>query len=587
MTLNTRTLLLLAFVALILTACGPCEEEDLLVIPGQLDPPNHSLVTDLRPELSWEYLAPCKPTEYIINLWTNATNGTTMDTGFGGPTGSSDYNWTPSVDLTSGVAYLWNVTAKNGTILSPTSPFWEFIVGPECEAVDLIAPDPLDPIGGKVNTLSPTYIWDYSDPNCTPEGYSLQVSTNSSFTALVVNMREANPIKAWTPSVTLSDCDRFYWRVLGINGPDDGPWSAVSNFRTDRWGTCPCLIAELDSVILLYPGAYEIVPSPIPELEWSFPGSCTVENFQVQISRMHDFGDEVRVGDRGSSTSWRLTDLMPHTQYWWKVVVEDDEGNQGEFSSPRSFFTGPECTPLVGLVAPELLSPIGGVEISENYARLRYTPGKGGCIPDGYYINLNTDAAFLLPNLLGDGEFFLPATTFITDPFLEDCTLYYWKVAQIQGGVRGPESDPEWFYTNISGTCPKPLPPPTPTLTPKIEFLQNAFCRKGPGTMFDTAAGYEAGVVAELIGQSVPGIPKWWRTDLRCWVSNSTGKTSGPVEELPFIKVDPPPTESPEAPPEAPACNEKIPTQRECEAVGGTWTLRPGLLSAQYYCVCD
>ena len=111
-----------------------------------------------------------------------------------------------------------------------------------------------------------------------------------------------------------------------------------------------------------------------------------------------------------------------------------------------------------------------------------------------------------------------------------------------------------------------------------IRFIQNAFCRKGPGTEYGTAAGYEKGQEAELIGRSEPDRPPWWMTAYRCWVSDSTGETSGPVDELPIYKAHP----------ILPACEEEIPSQKECEAAGGQWTIRPGTVaSVQYYCKCE
>lgn len=101
-------------------------------------------------------------------------------------------------------------------------------------------------------------------------------------------------------------------------------------------------------------------------------------------------------------------------------------------------------------------------------ATLRYRPGEPGCIPDGYFINLQTDPAFGETNLLG--EFGIPGNTVFTDP-LTDCTPYYWKVLAVQGGGYGPESDVGWFYTNESGSCP-------PTPFPGTARM-NTFCREG------------------------------------------------------------------------------------------------------------
>jgi len=110
-------------------------------------------------------------------------------------------------------------------------------------------------------------------------------------------------------------------------------------------------------------------------------------------------------------------------------------------------------------------------------------------------------------------------------------------------------------YYGDPGDVPAPpggLPPtPTPTPVPMAKFIQNAFCRKGPGTEYGAGAGYELGQETELIGRSEPGRPPWWFTVLRCWVSASTVETSGPVNELQIVPA--PPTPVPVPPPAAPA----------------------------------
>lgn len=577
MKVDVRHLLALALLAPFLGACTTRCDETVLFFsdPANTSPLSHTLVGDLRPTLTWNWSVDCSPTEYHVNLWTNATNGTTADTGFGGNTGSTAKDWSPASDLTPGTAYIWQVAAMNGTYVGLHSEWWEFIVGPACEAAGLVAPSGVSPVGD-ITGVNPTYIWDYSDPTCTPEGYALQVSENASFTSLVVNLRDDNPVKAWSPGVVLNDCDQYWWRVGAIDGPSDGPWSPSLNFRPQVGGGCLCLAMELAQPVPVLPPPYAIVPNLLPTLEWTFPGSCLVEGFGVHLSKESDFSDTSLFGGTGTpNTRWMPgKDLEPHTQYYWEVFAGVGT-DFGEPSSLRSFFTGPECTAVADLVAPELLSPIGGEPVTDGFAKLRFQPGDDGCIPDGYFVNLQTDPDFLGNNLLG--EYSLPATTVLTDP-LEDCTIHYWKVAAIQDGTRGPESASEWFYTNQAGTCPEPTPPePTP---PMIRFRQNAFCRRGPGTEYGEAAGYETGQEAKLIGRSEPGRAPWWMTDLRCWVADSTGETRGPVDDLPIIKAPPLPTAGP-------VCTDKITTAESCKAAGGTWTIRPGnFTSVQYYCLC-
>ena len=572
------TILILLFFMLLSTACaGTCTETDLLTRPEQQSPPNHSLVADLRPQLTWLY-PPCNSEEYIINLWTNATNGSSEDTGFGGPTGSSDKNWTPPADLTTGTAYIWSVAAKNSTLISPYSPEWEFIVGPACGAADLIAPNPVSPTGNN-NNLNPTYIWDYSDPACTPGGYSLQVAPNDSFTGLAVNMREANPIKAWVAEASpLTDCQRYYWRVAAIDGATDGPWSDVTSFRVNAFGTCVCLASELQVPFPVWPGHYEIVPTLQPVLRWLYSGNCQPEGYAVHVSTEYDMSDTSLFGGTGTpSTSWTTgVPLQPATQYWWQVASGVGTDFSG-FSMRRSFFTGPECSAINDMQAPTLLSPINGDQVTEEFATLRYTPGAGGCIPDGYFVNLQTDPLFGGTNLLGSYHF--PGTTVLTEP-LDDCTIYYWKVAQIQGGVHGPESTAAWFYTNQSGTCPAPAGPMLG------RPLRDLACREGPGLNYPPSGGFLlVNEMTEIYGRNALG--DWLvLADLdgygRCWTPSDGIEPSGDPFTLRIF--NPPALPTPTPKPGRPVCSDKITDRDTCEAAGGIRTMR--VTGGGYYCYC-
>lgn len=108
----------------------------------------------------------------------------------------------------------------------------------------------------------------------------------------------------------------------------------------------------------------------------------------------------------------------------------------------------------------------------------------------------------------------------------------------------------DWYGEPDDVPLPSGEMPAQPS-TPLIRFVTNAFCRKGPSTEYDTAAAYEQGREEELIGRSEPGRPLWWYTALRCWVSDSTGETKGPVDELPIYPA--PPLPEPVSPPESPA----------------------------------
>jgi hypothetical protein len=475
-----------------LAACTPCDPT--FVKPINTSPPHLSMTDSLRPVLTWDYPPGyCLSQEYIINLFTNSTNGTIAASPFGGTTGSQVRTWSPSVDLTPGMAYLWSVASKNGTLIGPYSDAWQFFVGPVCGVDDLISPTPVSPGPDSPMTGSePTFIWNYPAADCAPEGYRLQVSELPDFAALAVDMRDTNPFMAWTPGVPLQACTDHFWRVAGISGPDDGPWSPVAEFTVNATGPCPCGPDELAQPEADWPAPYEIVPTLLPILRWDFPGTCEVGGYAVHLSPTFDMSDTSLFGGTGTpSTSWAPGEsLEPATQYWWQVAAGVGT-DFGPYSAKRSFFTGPECSPTVDLVGPDLISPANGAYLSELTAILHFQPGDPGCIPDGYLVDLQTDHSFDGTNLLGEYE--APATNVITDP-LEDCTTYYWRVAAVQGGAPGPYSETRWFRTNQSGACLFPAYP--------AWVLENVNCRACGGLSCQILHIFQKGALAEILGRS-------------------------------------------------------------------------------------
>jgi hypothetical protein len=566
-----RFMLVFAFVGIGLVACAPtCD--GTFVEPQNLTPFNMSMVGDLRPTLTWDYPEGyCDPQEYTINLFTNSTNGTISPVGFGGPTGSPDRNWTPPSDLTTGVAYLWSVASKNGSLIGPPSDQWQFFVGPVCQTMDLVAPDPVEPIGGvEITTTDPTYIWSYPDPSCAPEGYHLQVSEFADFSSLTVNMRDTDrPFMAWTTGVALDDCTDYYWRVAAVHDTDDGPWSVVSEFSVDAYNACACTLPELVQPIPVWPAEYEIVPDLLPVLEWSFPGDCEVEGYGIHLSPDYDFVDTSLNGGTGSpSTSWMPgVALEPATQYWWEVFA----GVGTDFGPPspvRTFFTGPECGYIGELDEPELIFPANGAEITESVAWLHWKAGDPGCIPDGYLVDLQTTSDFSGTNLLT--EYSNPATNLFTDP-LDDCEIYYWRVAGVQDSMYGPYSEARWFRTNISGTCLY--------LRYPVWVLENIYCRSCGDKLCPEKFIFEKGMLAEVLGRSVDGAYLKLRYPHgECYAPSFAFDV--PLEQIEMVRMPP----TPEPPP---VCSADIDNKEECEEAGGKWVQNARVLAAAvYYCEC-
>lgn len=549
---------------IVTSACAPAPCSPVLTYgPVQDSPAHNSMVSDLRPLLAWTSEEECPPDEYIINLWQNGTNGTITATGFGGPTGSSDESWSPPGDLQVGFAYIWDVAAKNATKTSFPSDQWQFIVGSPCDALSLIAPTTELPVdGGTVMTADPTYTWGYADPTCTPAGYHLQVSSTADFSVLEVDSREENiPFKARTTGILLSDCTDYYWRVAAVNGVDDGPWSNVSEFSTDLAGVCLCDPVSILQPVIMYPAFFEVVPDLNPVILWDDPSTCQVEGYSVQLSEDRDLADTTYFGGTGSPvTSWVPGMPLLEVRRYFLQIAGMVGPDVGPYSSKRSFFTGPECTSPSQLVAPELFSPEHNEVITEGFATLEYGPGTSTCLPDGYYIDLQTDSSMSGPSLIGEID--VPSGTVLTD-LLDDCEIYYWNVAAHQNGTNGPVSETRRFYTNESGTCV--------FLTLVRPYLDMA-CLFGPDPLFEIVGYILEEEETEVFAMSLDG--KWLAVQnpddaegLHCWGLTAKLKFLGEIPtNIPRWKSPPLPALEPTPTPEG--CWEGL-SEKACLANGG------------------
>jgi CSLREA domain-containing protein len=209
--------------------------------------------------------------------------------------------------------------------------------------------------------------------------------------------------------------------------------------------------------------------------------------------------------------------------------------------------TGALCYPSEGIPPMDLYFLEIGSQVVTSFPHLDGTASYSHDLSPGTYV------AYAYPQGYNIGGSYSQAVPCGLTVNCTDHSLIQFPI--VAGQVTSGVDICDWY--GQPGDVPAPdgsmpaTPTPTPVLQPSAKFIMNAFCRKGPGTEYGTSAGYEMGQVAGLIGRSEPGRPLWWLTELRCWVSDSTVETSGPVEDLPPYPA--PPTPVPVTPPEAPA----------------------------------
>jgi len=100
--------------------------------------------------------------------------------------------------------------------------------------------------------------------------------------------------------------------------------------------------------------------------------------------------------------------------------------------------------------------------------------------------------------------------------------------------------------TITTNTSTTPAPPQVSTSTPSGTLFVTdvgANCRTGPGTNYDKIASFAQGAYIPLVGRNADST--WWLLktgNINCWISGTTGRTSGPLDNIPVVQAPPSPT---------------------------------------------
>ena len=574
---------------------GPICGAGDLVAPNLIDPPSGGIYDNDYDSLTWSWpLHTCIPESYRVEVSMDVPSFT--DTTYNGATGTPGTSWGFGSPPPVATQFWWRISAYADGAYGPASMHKRFFTAPACASGSLVAPVPEHPIDDEiVEYLMPIFVWSYPDTSCTPEGQRILVSDKPDMSSIIFDANNpTSAARAMISWATLADCGEYYWQISGISGGIEGPSSPIQRFVVDTTGTCDCDPSSLPIPDLISPNPYQIVPDLVPSLQWTNPGSCFPEGFGLDLNEYHDFSGPDYGGGANDphATSWVPgSPLEPATQYWWRVF----SGVGTDFSdpsSPRSFFTGPECTSLAEVVAPVRLAPADGSTVDTLTPALKYTTGIPGCIPDGYLLHLHELADFSDPNLLT--EYTLPATTVVTDP-LTNCQEYHWSVIPVQDGGYGPESDHGSFLVDVDGTC---LPPGVPG-TAKGNF----YCKAGTYDQFENLWTVEIGhrvlaiarnplstyLLFTMLDQETK---QPFMHEIICWGYKGKIDPGWPetpegvefdFEDLPVVNPPDPPEEDIPDPPEEDTCRVDL-GRADCKNAGGSY--EQNKRTGAYECVC-
>lgn len=119
--------------------------------------------------------------------------------------------------------------------------------------------------------------------------------------------------------------------------------------------------------------------------------------------------------------------------------------------------------------------------------------------------------------------------------------------------VAAPPTPSEEGETVIITNTPTPplvsiatfTPTPIPSL-PMARLIQNANCRRGPGTVYGVVTSLLEGQEVNVEGQNASSLKWWWillpESTAHCWVTGTSVDTFGPVEMVQVMAAPPSPT---------------------------------------------
>ncbi|MBN2554332.1 MAG: hypothetical protein JXA97_00210 [Anaerolineales bacterium] len=477
--------------------------------------------------LQWDFSPDCVPDHFKILFSPDRTFGMARSGMTDGETAWPMSTAPLQAPMEPATEYFWRVRAWTDGVNGPDSGIGVFFTGPMCSsAAEMGAPELIFPENGEV--IEELYAELHYEPGgapCVPEGYFIDLQTDAAFGGTNL-LGEFGIPGTYVITDELADCTTYHWRVAPIFGGVQGPFSETRSFRISISPTCMtvrapevminpgllelCTPADLEPPELLWPPHNSILWGPdletflTPEFFQWLPVGCAPEKYKLLFSWEPDFGI-ARQGLTDGETVWPDPDaewpqmgIEPATQYFWHVRGWSS-GVNGPDSETWVFFTGPQCGEPGELVAPELVEPLDGAEIPALSVELNFHPGEPGCIPDGYYIDLQTAADFSGESMFADD--WASHYTFFDVNDLEDCTTYYWRIAAIEDGVIGPFSAGRSFFTNESGLCMQ-------SLIPEIRALRDLACYEGPGFDYPILGYILEGETAPVFAQSLNRA--WW-----------------------------------------------------------------------------
>jgi phosphodiesterase/alkaline phosphatase D-like protein len=409
--------------------------------PTLVSPSNGGIVTTLTPLLTANNSSDADNDVLTYNFQVSSNSAFTaivaQTSSITEGTGSTT-SWTVSSNLVDGNVYYWRVRVSDGEDYSGYATTRVFMV-------DLPNNPPSVPVlaspsnGQQVDALIPILtINNSNDADGDNLVYNFQVSSNSSFTAIISQSgavaESTGPVTSWTVGTTLSNFTNYWWRVRAYDGTDSSAFSQSSVFYINF--TEPNDPPSQPEANLPLPGDTCETACPILVVNNSNDpdGDSLDYYFEVwdeQQSNLVSSSPPIPEGS-GGTTSWEVDTLDEGLSYRWRSRSSD--GNEyAEWSSWADFsITVLNHAPSIPVV---MLPADGDTLLGSTHPLIIYNSSDEDGDELTYQFKLcdYPDTTQVVENVTGVIEGEISTTTYETTASLTDREFYCWKVRAYDG----------------------------------------------------------------------------------------------------------------------------------------------------------
>ena len=287
--------------------------------PNLISPANGATGVSTTPTMTWSSVAGAISYHIQISQSSQFTSLVYDQAGI-----VSTSHTIPSGFLVGQTQYYWRVSASNAAGEGPFSTTRNFTTGIGVPAAPfLLAP------ANNATGVPRTATLDWSSvPNAT--SYRVQVSTDTNFSNLIINVVTGSSSQYTIPSNALSYGTLYYWRANATNASGTGPWSLKWNFTT--------IIQAPAQPTLISPANLATGVSLTPAMDWS--DVTGTDYYRLQISTTTSFTNTVLDVNNIAQSQYTVPSgvLFGNTIYYWRVCGYN-AGGQGLWASYFRFTT--------------------------------------------------------------------------------------------------------------------------------------------------------------------------------------------------------------------------------------------------------